>query len=94
MRQHLRCASASSVFDVQSDVVYRGGAISGVWSETTRNVSGEVSGIVSRGRVSARVSGGLFTADLSLVTIGNSQKVRIIPQGSDVRGVTVSLKRR
>jgi hypothetical protein len=85
MRQHLRCASASSAFDVQSDVGYQGGAISGTWSETMRNLTGRVSGTASRGRVSAQVSGGLFAASLSLVTNGNLQKVTIVPQGSDVR---------
>jgi hypothetical protein len=94
MRQRLRCASASSVFDVQSDVVYQGGAISGSWSEATRNINGQVTGTVSRGRVSAQVSGGLFTADLSLVTHSNTQEVTIIPRGSDVREVAVSLRRR
>src|SRR5262249_12375409 len=40
----LRCASDSYKFDVASDVVNRGGAISGSWNEASHNASGSVSG--------------------------------------------------
>ena len=37
LRLNLRCASDSYTFDLASDVQYRGGAISGSWSEASRN---------------------------------------------------------
>src|SRR3954469_4622261 len=42
LRLNLRCASASYNFDLAGDVQYRGGAISGSWSEASRNASGTV----------------------------------------------------
>jgi hypothetical protein len=93
MRQHLRCASASYNINVETYVAYRGGAISGTWSETTRNVSGQLTGTARRGRIVAQVYGGAFTANLTLVTTGNSQRVTIAPQSGDVRGVVVTLHR-
>src|SRR5438445_10191569 len=40
----LRCASDSYKFELASDVTYDGGAISGSWNETTRQVNGSLSG--------------------------------------------------
>jgi hypothetical protein len=95
VRQYLRCASASSRFDVQSDVsAYRGRKVTGTWNESTRNVGGQVNGRFSRGEILARVSGGNFTAELTLATRGDSQHVNIVPQGGEVRDVAVTLHRR
>src|SRR4030081_4147490 len=41
---NLRCASASYNFDLASDVQYRGGAVSGQWTEASRNASGTLEG--------------------------------------------------
>src|SRR5437660_425306 len=40
----LRCASDSYNFDLTANVAYQGGAISGSWQESTRNVGGGISG--------------------------------------------------
>ena len=40
----LRCASDSYNFDLTAGVAYQGGAISGSWQESTRNVGGGISG--------------------------------------------------
>ena len=47
VRLNLRCASASYNFDLAGDASYRGGAISGSWSEATRNASGTIAGRAS-----------------------------------------------
>ena len=94
MQQDLVCASDSYRFSVDSNVVEDGGEISGTWSESTRNVGGEVSGVARAGQIQARVSGGNFVANLSVQTNGNSQLVTITPQGTDVRAVSVRLRKR
>src|SRR5262245_52198195 len=81
-RQELLCASASYRFEVRSDFVQRGGAISGQWTETSRNLSGSVSGQMSGNAIQARVQGGGFSAQLSVATNGNRQAVTIVPQGT------------
>jgi len=93
MRQRLRCRSARSYFDVASDVIYRDGTISGTWSETTHNVIGQIIGTARRGRIRARIYGGAFTARLTVVTVGNLQRVTITPRGFHVRRVAVTLRR-
>jgi hypothetical protein len=93
MRQHLRCASDSYNFDIQNEVTARGGEISGNWDESTHNISGQISGTASPERVQARVDGGSFSADVTMVSRGNSLRVTLDPQGSDVRQVEVVLRR-
>jgi hypothetical protein len=93
MRQHLRCASPSYSFDVQNTVTSREGAITGSWNETTHNVGGQVTGTASGDVVRARIEGGEFAADVTLVSTGNTLRVTLVPRGSDVREVTVMLRR-
>jgi len=91
MQLGLRCASDSYNFNLVGDVESDGRAVSGSWSETTRNVSGTVSGRVNGDRIQVTARGGSFSAGLSLVTRGNRQSVAIQPQGSEVSEVSVTL---
>jgi hypothetical protein len=94
LQQQLRCASDSYRFEVSSNVESRAGSLSGSWSEATRNVSGQVSGRAANGHIRARVDAGVFVADLTLNTSGNQQSVAIVPQGTDIRIVAVTMVRR
>ena len=89
----IRCASASYNFDLGGNVVYDGGAISGTWSESTRGVSGTVSGRASGNQFQAYAQGAGFSAGLSLATHGNQQSVVIRPAGADVTSVQIALAR-
>jgi hypothetical protein len=91
MRLSLRCASPSYSFNLGGDVESNGGAISGSWSEATRNVSGTVSGRVRGDRIEVVARGDTFSAGLSLVTRGNRQSVAIQPQGTEISGVSIAL---
>jgi hypothetical protein len=93
LNQDLRCASDSYNFQVSSNIVNQGGALSGTWTELTRQVSGNVSGRMSGGDIQVSVSGPAFSAGLSIVTSGNRQSVTIRPSGGDIRDVSVSLMR-
>jgi hypothetical protein len=94
LRLNLRCASPSYNFDLASDVEYRGGAISGSWSEASRNASGTISGRASGDHVEAAARGDNFSAHLSLTTRGGKQTVSIQPQGTNVTAVSLALNRR
>ena len=94
LQQSLRCASDSYRFEVSSTVESRGGSLSGSWSEATRNVSGQISGRAAGGHIRARVDAGVFAADLTVNTSGNQQSVAIVPQGTDIRIVAVTMSRR
>jgi hypothetical protein len=93
LQQQLRCAGDSYRFEVTSSVASRAGSLSGNWSEMTRNVSGQISGRVAAGRIHARVDAGVFTADLTVHTNGAQQSVSIVPQGTDIRIVAVTMRK-
>src|SRR5258708_37937783 len=94
LRLNLRCASESSNFDLESEVEYRGGAISGQWSEASRNASGTISGRAAGDRIEAAARGDNFSAGLSLTTRGNRQTVSIRPQGTNITAVSLEMARR
>ena len=93
LRLNLRCASDSYNFDLAGDVAYRGGTISGSWSEAAHNTAGTISGRASGDHIEAAASGNKFSANLSLTTHGNRQEVAIRPQGTDVTGVSITLNK-
>ena len=95
LKLNIRCASAGYSFDLASDVAYNGGAISGQWTETSRNASGTITGQASGDRIEAQARSDLFSASLSVTTRGNKQSVAIRPQnGVQVSEVSITLERR
>jgi hypothetical protein len=92
----LRCASDSYNIDLAASVVYQGGAISGSWQETTRNVNGGISGrSASEGRQIQAVAQAVgVTSNITLITRGNRQSWEIVTPGAEVPEVTVSLDRK
>ncbi len=94
MRQVLRCASPSYSLDINSEVVAQGAAVSGSWTESTRGVSGYISGRASPGGIAATISGANFAARLDVRNQGASQSVSIRPTaGTDVAAVSIALRR-
>ena len=94
LRLNLRCASESYNFDLSSEAQYRGGAISGSWSEASRNASGSLSGRAAGDHIDVAARGDSFSANLSLTTRGGQQTVSIRPQGTNISGVSLALNRR
>jgi hypothetical protein len=93
MQQNLTCASDSYKFQLASDITYQGGNLTGTWSEASRNVGGGLTGTARGTQIAAKADGGLFTANISLVTQGDRQQVAITSQGGDITGVTLSLSK-
>jgi hypothetical protein len=92
LNQSLTCASDSYKFVLASNVVARGGVLSGTWSEQTRNVSGNLEGRSGVGQFNVVASAPGFTANLSLRTTGNKQSVSITSQ-SVLRSASITLSR-
>jgi hypothetical protein len=91
----IRCASESFNFNLQSSAKVAGGRVSGIWSESTLNAGGELSGRAEGDRINVIANGQTFSADLNLTTRGDRQSVQIKsrdPQ-SQVVGATMSLRR-
>jgi hypothetical protein len=90
---NLRCASDSYNFTLTSNVRSEGGAITGTWSELSRNVSGRISGHGSGSNILVSAEGSSFAANMVLSTHGDHQSVSIRASGADIRGVSISLTR-
>jgi hypothetical protein len=94
VEQTLRCASDSYRVEISSNVTSKGGSLSGSWAETTRGLSGNVSGHATGAEILANVAGAGFTARLDVRTRGDKQSVTIRPQGNtDVAAVSIALRK-
>jgi hypothetical protein len=93
VQQSLRCASDSYNFNLSSDLRAEGGSIRGTWQESTRGVSGSVSGVASPGSIQVRADGPGFAATLSVATRGDRQSVSVRSEGTDLRAISISLHR-
>lgn len=92
LHQTLRCASDSYRFDLISDIRASGGALSGSWTETSRDLNGTVEGRVLDGEITALVQTAGYAAVFNVVTRGNRQSIEITSKG-DLRAVSISLTR-
>ena len=92
INQTLTCASDSFKFNLASNVVAEGTALSGTWTESIRNASGNLEGRGGGGSFQVVASGPGFTANISLTTRGNKQSVVIKSEGV-FRVTSVSLTR-
>ena len=86
----IRCASDNYKFELTSNVVERGGQISGQWNETAYKVSGSISGRVSGNRITATAKGDSFNAAITVNTTGNKQSVTITPQATYITNVQIA----
>jgi hypothetical protein len=89
----IKCASDNYKFELTSNVVERGGAISGTWNEAAYGVSGSISGRVAGGRINAVAKGDSFTAALTVNTNGNRQSVTITPQATYIVNVQINMNK-
>jgi hypothetical protein len=89
----IRCASDNYKFELTSNVVERGGQISGQWNETAYKVSGSISGRVSGNRITATAKGDSFNAAITVSTTGNKQSVTITPQSTYITNVQIAMGR-
>ena len=92
-RQNLRCASDSYTFDLNSDIAYANGNITGRWTETTRNKSGNINGRVKGNQIEALAETNGFAAFLTVTTNGGRQQVTIESKNTDISNVSISLSR-
>lgn len=91
---NVNCASDSYRVNIISNVVAQGSSFSGTWRETTRQVSGDVSGsLPADGQYQATLQGTGFDIELSATSNGKTQAVSISSQGTDVQSVKISLHR-
>jgi len=89
----VNCASDSYKVQLISKVVAQGEGFSGAWQETTREVSGNITGrMPAPGQMEANLEGMGFGIQLAATTNGR-QPVTIRSQGTDVQSVSITLRK-
>ena len=88
----LVCASDSYKFDLIGSMQTHGGAITGNWTEATRNVAGSITGKVTGSQIYVGTSGAL-TAGLTLSVAGGRQSVSLRSQGTSIQSVSITMTR-
>ncbi|MBR0783335.1 hypothetical protein [Bradyrhizobium iriomotense] len=92
MEMSLTCASDAYKFNLAASVRAEGGAVTGSWSEASRNISGSLQGRGGGGNFEVVVSAAGFNANLALRTSGNKQTVAIRAD-SQFRGANISMSK-
>jgi len=92
LQQTLTCASDSYKFNLSTNVTAHGSAIAGTWSESSRNINGNIEGRAGGGAIQVVASAPGFSANISVTTRGNKQSV-VIRAESQFKGVSITLTR-
>lgn len=92
MDMSLTCASDAYKFNLAASVKAEGSAITGSWSEASRNISGSLQGRGAGGNFEVVVSAAGFNANIALRTSGNKQTVAMRAD-SQFRGANISMSR-
>lgn len=95
LQLNIRCASDSFNFDLRASANYSAGAITGNWSESTRNIAGTISGRADGDRFQVVARASSFVATLTVITHGGRQSVVIRSHDAQasIKGASISLKR-
>jgi hypothetical protein len=90
--QSLVCASDAYRINISSYLVAEEDGVQGHWEESTRNVSGHLTGRIADGQFEGVVEGPGFTADVALRSTRLMQAVDIRVHGSNIANVRVILR--
>ena len=92
MTMSLTCASDAYKFGLGANVIDQGGNIVGSWTETTRGVTGSLSGRGGGGNFQVNAVTAGFNANIALKTTGNKQTVSIRAD-SQFKAANISLSK-
>ena len=92
MEMVLTCASDAYRFNLQAAVVAQGGEVTGTWSETSRNVGGNIQGRGAAGSFQVIAQAAGFNASIGLKTTGNKQAIAM-KADSQFRAANISLSK-
>lgn len=92
MEMSLTCASDAYKFNLAANVQSAGNAVSGSWSEASRNISGSLQGRGGSGNFEVVASAAGFNANIALKTSGNRQTVTMRAD-SQFRGANITMSR-
>ena len=90
----LVCASDSYRVDFHADLYTDGQNLRGTWSETSRNATGNVRGVIRPDLINARTEAPGFDANIVIHVLGGKRlDVSLDARGTTINRVQVSMKR-
>jgi hypothetical protein len=92
MDMSLTCASDAYRFNLLAAVVAAGGEVSGSWSETSRNVGGNIQGRGANGSFQVIAQAAGFSSNIALKTTGNKQHI-VMNADSQFRAANITLSK-
>ena len=92
MDMSLTCASDAYKFNLLAAVVAQGGEVTGNWSETSRNVGGNIQGRGANGSFQVIAQAAGFSSSISLKTSGSKQQIAM-KADSQFRAANISLSK-
>lgn len=93
LRLVIRCRSEANEVQVRGLLSASGDRLSGTWEERTFNITGDVTGRISDGRIHLNIAGGGLSGSMSVEYSGRRQTVVISVQGVSMKSVRVTLSR-
>jgi hypothetical protein len=91
IRQSMRCASADYSINSSADLKVKGTQVSGNWEEKTYSAIGEISGRYTGEAFSLAIRGANFTAAMTLNLSNCKQTISILPEGLEVKRISIAL---
>lgn len=91
LKQTIRCASPSGKIEVKSNVVEKDGELTGTWNELIYDMSGELTGKVTKSGFVVRVKGEKLSATMDILVKDTKQIVEIHFESSTLLGLTLLL---
>ena len=92
MDMNLTCASDAYKFNLLAEVVAQGGEVTGKWSETSRNVGGNIEGRGAGGSFQVVAQAAGFSSNIALKTAGNKQSITM-KADSQFRAANIALSK-
>jgi hypothetical protein len=93
LKQNIRCASAGGNVEVHSVVSHVAGNLTGTWQEVVRNMSGDLTGTVTRRGFKVNVRGESLNANMDIILVNSKQVIEIQFVDSSLIGLTLVLER-
>jgi hypothetical protein len=93
LKMELKCANPGYKFELQSDLNYSNGMITGTWTELSRGLNGKVTGKLADDKITAVAEGQTFTAMLEFTNFGDKQHITISSPGGEISTVLIGLLR-
>lgn len=91
LKQNIRCASASGNIEVLSELQQNGAELTGHWTETVRNMNGELTGQITPTGFRVEIKGADLNAHMDIIAKGARQLVEIQFNNSTLVGLSLML---